>query len=317
MSIFKRKPFIIAEVGSNFHSFDEAKDAVSLAKAVGADAVKFQMFNRREMHGFGEPTNGKAIEPDWLPRLYAKARACEISFMCTAFSVEGYALVNPFVEYHKVASCEANHVRILQALKAMGKPVLLSTGALTVSEIRAAADALRGIPSVLLYCEAAYPARQTDLRKIPQMQTLFKREIGFSDHTTDYLEMPTRAAEFGAVVIEKHFNPHELTDTPDAPHSINCDEFMSMVKRIRGELPVTLGPVKSEEPIILQHKRRCIAVRDIKAGETLRYGDNFGFYRSLKIDVRGLSPWFADSLEGELAAKDIAQGDGLSIEDVA
>ena len=321
MSIFKQKPFIIAEVGSNWHSFDQAKDAISLAKAVGADAVKFQLFNPIELWGDVPGTHDMDITKfmirDWVPKLAEKAKACGIEFMVTAFSPEGYREIDPHVRYHKVASCEANHVRILQTLVQLGKPVLLSTGALTVAEIKAAIDTLIGVPCVPLYCEAAYPACQVDMRKIALLRQTFKRDVGFSDHTTDYLEIPNRAFEMGAVVIEKHFNPHDLTDTPDAPHSIGCDQFKSMVRRLRGEEPCMLGPTKSEEPIILQHKRRCIATRDIAVGEVLAEGENFGFYRSLKRDVRGLSPWLVRALEGNKATREIKAGDGIAPEDVA
>ena len=42
----KHKPFIIAEIGSNFdQSLSKAKKLIGVAKKCGADAVKFQLFS--------------------------------------------------------------------------------------------------------------------------------------------------------------------------------------------------------------------------------------------------------------------------------
>ena len=43
--MFKKKPYIIAEIGSNHNgSFHKAKEIIDLAKKAGCSAVKFQSF---------------------------------------------------------------------------------------------------------------------------------------------------------------------------------------------------------------------------------------------------------------------------------
>jgi len=45
------KPFIIAEVGSNFdQSLDKAKKYIEIAKKCRADAVKFQLFSGKILY---------------------------------------------------------------------------------------------------------------------------------------------------------------------------------------------------------------------------------------------------------------------------
>ena len=45
------KPFIIAEVGSNFdQSLKKAKKYINIAKKCGADAVKFQLFSGKILY---------------------------------------------------------------------------------------------------------------------------------------------------------------------------------------------------------------------------------------------------------------------------
>ena len=61
----------------------------------------------------------------------------------------------------------------------------------------------------------------------------------------------------------------------------------------------------------LRHNRRLIATCDIAVGETLTYGVNYGAYRSLKDDTRGLSPFDWERVEGRAASVSIAQGDSI------
>ena len=46
-----QKPYIIAEIGSNFdQSLIKAKNMILAAKRSGADAVKFQLFNPKKLY---------------------------------------------------------------------------------------------------------------------------------------------------------------------------------------------------------------------------------------------------------------------------
>src|SRR3990167_1071022 len=113
-ALFQAKTFIIAEIGSNWTSFEEAKDSISFAKQAGADAVKFQAFRVEALYGFYDSQYGEhramggngELPLEWLPKLKEKADACGIEFMCSAFSPELYDVVNPYVLVHKIASSE-------------------------------------------------------------------------------------------------------------------------------------------------------------------------------------------------------------------
>lgn len=308
--MLNNQPYIICEIGSNWRNLQDCLDSIIQAKLSGADAVKFQLYTHKSLYGFSGDIAGK-LDAAWLPDLKAQCDRVDIDFMCSAFSPELVAAVDPFVKRHKVASSEMCHVRMLERLKEIGKPVIMSTGAQTVLDIRAAIQVLDKIPVTLMYCVASYPANEIDLQIIRIMTSEFSIPVGFSDHSLDYLNIPWMAAHmFGATVIEKHFTAIDAV-TPDSGHSLNPDQFKKMVQKIRGEYKSVIGPTPGEKDMILRHKRRLIAIRDIETGDVLKEGYNFGIYRSLKDNTHAHSPFAVDVANGEKALRNIKTVDGV------
>lgn len=308
--------FIIAEVGSNWASISDCMTSISQAKLCGADAVKFQAFTHEALYGELPPLGYfmKGTLPlEWLPKLKEKCDAVGIEFMCSAFSPELLDAVNKYVNIHKLASAEMNHKRMLEKLRGYSKPVIMSTGAATPSDIGVSKDWLGSTPLVLLYCVAAYPARSVDLTLIPFLKNSFQTLVGYSDHTVDSVTIPLVATKYGACVIEKHVN-FVGHNGPDAPHSLSTDEFMNMVSVLRGGGEIRGS--KQEQGMITRHKRRLIATMDIEVGATFIEGENFGIHRSLKDDTKALHPFAVDRVNGKLAKNKIMAGDGIGPNDV-
>lgn len=321
--LFEAKPFIIAEVGSNHvgaqpEGLRQCIESIRAAKLAGADAVKFQAFTAEALYGPGTGALTRELPLRWLPILKEAADKCGIELMCTAFSPELVAAVDPFVSVHKIASSDATWPQLLRAVGSTGKPVLLSCGAKTAPEIAQALTYLPVLsPVVLLYCVAAYPARQHNLIEMTALANTFKRRYGFSDHTRDIVWAPFSAAMAGASVIEKHFTAFPDLDSPDRPHSLTPDEFKLMVEYLRGQRRPELAPKPEERDMVLRHTRRLVATRAVSTGETLVYGENFGAYRSLADDVKGLSPFAWELVNGKKARTGLARGEGIGMEDFA
>jgi sialic acid synthase SpsE len=322
--------FIVAEVGSNWRTLDDCLTSVVQAQKCGADAVKFQAYHWDALYGVSTqaPVSDIAgtLPLEWLPKLKAKADQVGIEFMCSAFGPELVDAVNPYVNIHKVASAELTHLRILERVRASGKPVILSTGASGEADIAKAIETLGSTPTVLLYCVAAYPARAIDLYQIHSLRGRFGVMAGYSDHSTDVETIPALAQSHGAVVIEKHVTFVDA-ETPDSLHSLTQDEFTRMVFAIRNEKyrPISTppgiysplkGPTREEKPMIVRHNRRLIATRDIAADETLKEGENFGIYRSLKDETHAYSPWHIAWVSGRPAKRRVRAGDGIGPGDV-
>lgn len=315
---------IISEIGSNWKTLNDCINSIVLSKACSADAVKFQAYTPEALYGI----NPRSVEStyfdkkwvlqgqlniDWLPQLSAKAKSVGIDLMCSAFSPELAEAVDPFVTTHKIASAELTHVRLLEKINSFKKPVILSTGASGERDIDLALTALKDCDVTLLYCVSAYPARFVNFAKMDKLKR-YGRKVGFSDHTTDVLNIPRLAQDRGAVVLEKHVNLCGVTDTPDAPHSLSLDEFKYMVQSLRnGNAPLELN---EENPMILRHNRRLIVTAEIKAGEKFDETKNFGIFRALRDMPEALSPWLINSINGQIAKKDHVPGDAVTLNSI-
>jgi len=326
------RPLIIAEVGSNFRNFDDCKNSVQMSKAVGADVVKFQLFDHESLYGMkrgavgttkvwdgtglpGEldPRMPGQLDPTWLPKLKEKADAAGIKFMCTAFSLEGLAIVDKYVDMHKIASSDLSYVELLKAAAKTGKPILLSTGGSSKGDVARALDVLAGADVTVMYCASAYPSRMHNLFNMDYLRETFGKPVGISDHSLDVVYAPLSAVRHhGATVIEKHFTIIPDVDTPDRPHSLDVDQFKYMVDAIRDKVKqVGHAPTPEEKDMLTRHNRRLIVTKPIKAGEHLLAGKNYGSYRSLKDDTHGLSGFESEVVNMKVAAKDLLVGDSV------
>lgn len=309
--LFEAKPFIIAEVGSNWKTLGQCLESIIVAKACGADAVKFQLFDEVALYAcgysvpdYGAPVKPPFLPPAWLCQLKAEADKHGIELMCTAFSPELLAAVDPYVSVHKIASSDAAWPQMLQAVKATGKPALYSIGAKYEDEIAKAEAILNDGKYVATYCVAAYPTDFIDFRELVRFDA-------FSDHTLGYTAA-VQAARLGCIALEKHFTAFPDLDTPDRPHSLTPSQFQRMVQIIRGD-----GYESEETAMYRRHNRRLVATRDVPAGDALKYGENYGAYRSLVDVTEWISPFDWEKVQGRRASRAIERGHSITEADLA
>ena len=236
----------IADIGSNALTLEQACQSIYAAKKAGADIVKFQLFSEHDL--YGEGSKERRIEP-WLPKLAEICADLGVEFGCTAFSVNGLSIVDPYVKTHKVASSCITHEPLLDAVALTGKNVFLSAGAATLEEIYAALNRLNmtRIHVDVLYCPACYPSRWCDVRLVAELKKALPWYVGvgFSDHTVDVFNAPLQAIKKGATVVEKHFTAFPELQTPDRGHSLTQSEFLAMVTAARK--PPIFGPSPEEK----------------------------------------------------------------------
>lgn len=239
--------YIIAEIGSNCLKFSSeesnlqlAKDQIAVAKACGADAVKFQLFTYRELYGLSAPNDyDKRYELPkyWIPLLKDYCKKIKIDFMCSAFSIDGYKYLEPHVNTHKIASPEACNKNFVTAVQGLGNPVIISNGCMLFDEQwEMVGQDSWGADDVLLECVSDYPASiySHDFSKITKIARDYNIRWGLSDHTAGYITA-MQARALGATVFEKHVDLAAVAGpkTPDtcvSMDSVSFGEYSSMLK---------------------------------------------------------------------------------------
>ena len=338
--------FIIAEAGSNWRVGSSEKDLkmskalIDTAAAVGANAIKFQIFRPESIYVANAGKSGylseAGIEKDMqeiftdlsmpyemIPQLAEYCQKANIEFMATAFSKNDFLAVEPYVKHHKIASYEIGHIRLIELIARSGKPTFMSTGAATEDEIAWAVQTFYdngGKELTLLQCTAKYPAEadSMNLRTISWLKDRFKCYVGLSDHSRHPVVAPVAAVALGAKVIEKHFTLDPQLPGPDHAFALTPHELQEMVSSIRrielmlGSWVKTIHPSENE---LRSFARRGIqALRNIQKGEEFKEGINIDILRPGQ-QVIGIHPKFLTSLEGKKATREIALGSGIQFGD--
>ncbi|HBC75169.1 MAG: pseudaminic acid synthase [Candidatus Wallbacteria bacterium GWC2_49_35] len=331
------KTFIIAELSANHnHSLDTAKKTIQAAKEAGADAIKIQTYtadtltidcdNKYFRIGGGTLWDGQTLYKlyrqaytpwEWHEELRDCALDCGLIFFSTPFDFSAVDYLEKLnVPVYKVASFEITDVNLIEYIASKNKPVIISTGIATLSEIEDAVKACKKAGNdkiALLKCTSAYPALPEDanLASIQTLTEVFGTVAGLSDHTMGSA-VAVAAVALGAKIIEKHLILGRNLGGPDSQFSMEPHEFSAMAHDIRiAEKAVgtkSLGRDKKETKG-RQFARSLFAVEDIKAGEEFTSTN----VRSIRPGC-GLAPKYLNDIIGKRAKRDIERGTPLSFD---
>ena len=331
-----KRVMIIAEAGVNHNgNFDLAVRMADMAKAAGADIVKYQTFQPEELAScyagkasYQKETTGAGesqldmlkklvLRPEEYRQLKVRCDEIGIGFVSTPFDLKSIELLRGVdMPFWKIPSGEVTNLPYLLAIAQTKKPVVMSTGMCGLEEVQAAMDVLRsnGTPEItLLHCNTEYPTPYEDvnLRAMAAMRERFGVEVGYSDHTRG-IEVPIAAAAMGAVIIEKHFTLDRGMEGPDHKASLEPEELAAMVTAVRniekalGDGRKTVSPSEEKNRDIA--RKSIVARRNIKKGETLT-ADSI----TVKRPGGGVSPmrWF--EVLGTQAVRDFGEDELIEL----
>ncbi len=325
-------PFIIAEMSGNHNqSLDRALAIVDAAAAAGAHALKLQTYtadtitlNVRQQGFVIEDPNSlwanqnlhdlysKAYTPwEWHAPIMARAQQHGMVCFSSPFDESAVDFLESLnVPAYKIASFENNHLPLIRKVAATGKPMIISTGMATVSDIEEAVRTAReaGCQNlVLLKCTSTYPALPThsNVLTIPHLREMFGCQVGLSDHTMG-VGVSVAAVAHGATVIEKHFTLCRADGGVDSTFSLEPDELRALVvetERAWQSLgQVRYGPTDAEQKSLM-FRRSIYIAQDVQAGDVLTP-------QNLRV-VRpgfGLHPRFYEQLLGQTVRRDCPAG---------
>lgn len=328
------KIFIIAELSANHgHDINIAKDTIKAAKEAGADAIKIQTYTAETLTidcdneyfklDSGTIWDGRTLYDlyseaytpwEWQKELMQYANSIGLIFFSTPFDKTAVDFLEELaVPVYKVASFEIMDIPLIEYMASKGKPMIMSTGVASLSDIEEAVNACRRMGNeqiILLKCTSSYPAKIEDanLNTIPNMKDTFGVEVGLSDHTLG-ITVPVVSVALGAKVIEKHFILDKSIGGPDASFSMEPHEFKNMVVAVRdaekalGKVDYSINEKKKNSRLL---GRSLFVVKDIKAGEKFTEEN----IRSIRPGY-GLAPKYFNEIMMKTANIDIDRGTPL------
>lgn len=320
---------IIAEAGVNHNgSFELAKKMADVAKAAGADIVKYQtavpelVISRFAPKAeYQKESTGEAEgQLEMVKKIhfgFAEHRKlkeyCDsigIKYLSTPFDMDSIDfLAGMDMPVWKIPSGEVTNLPYLEKVARLKKPIIMSTGMCEIPEIKAALDVLysNGAEDVtILHCNTEYPTplKDANVKAMLDIQKNFGTKVGYSDHTLG-LEAPLAAVALGATVVEKHFTLDKNMEGPDHAASMSPEELTALVKAIRNtELALGDGVKKVTES---EAKNKDVARKSIVAKVPIKAGEVFTTDNiTVKRPGNGISPMRWYEVLGQIAKRDFS-----------
>jgi len=335
----KDKAFVIAEIGSNHCGLvDRAIELIKSAKYCGADAVKFQKrsnkslftkelydspYDNKNSYGktYGEHREYLEFGKEEYRILKDVCEEIDINFFATPFDFESVDFLSEFdLPAYKIASADMTHTPLLEYVAQLNKPIILSTGGGSITDVIRAVDTILPINDelVILHCTSSYPALYHDmnLNVITKLIRKFPNQIiGLSDHENG-AHAASLAYQLGARVFEKHFTLNHAWKGTDHAFSL---EPIGLKKMIRDLLNVrkALGDgVKSlhssETAPLYKMGKKLVAAHDLEKGRELRIQDI-----TIKSPNDGLPPYELENIIGKILTRAIQTDENISFQDLS
>jgi pseudaminic acid synthase len=325
-------PFIIAEMSGNHNqSIERAFKIVDAAAKAGAHAIKLQTYTADtitvkgalQIQDEGSLWKGRelydlyseAYTPwEWHKPIFDYAISLGLIAFSSPFDITAVDFLESLdVPAYKIASFENTDHILLKKVAQTGKPVIMSTGVSTISDIDESVQVLRDngcTDLIILKCTSTYPStpENTNLRAIPLLKQIYNTQVGLSDHTMG-VGVAVASVTFGATVIEKHFTLNRAEGGVDSAFSLEPQELESLVTETQRAFQSLGKPflgIQEVEKKSIKFKRSLFVVQDIKAGE-LFTTDNV----QSKRPAFGLHTRYYDVILGQKAKQDIPSGTPL------
>jgi N-acetylneuraminate synthase len=316
--------YIIAEIGGNFTTLEQAKRLIDDAAACNVDAVKLQTYRADtlssrsavfDMENTGVTSQFELfrkyeIDEELHHAVFRYAEDIGLDwFSSPSHEADADLLVKCGVGAFKVGSDDAINEPFLRYLATLGKPILLSTGMCNLEEVKESVAAIRGAGNsdiILLHAITSYPTHPENVN-LAAMRTMMSAfpdlDVGYSDHTLSPVASLCAVA-MGARVIERHFTYDKRAEGPDHMLSADPAEMKWLVDAIRAfEIMKGDGikqPAASEATTRINNRKSIVLARNMTAGETILAGD-----LAVKRPGTGIYPKHLETVLGRTIKHDL------------
>jgi N-acetylneuraminate synthase len=206
--------------------------------------------------------------------------------ICTPFDeVSVQKCIDHGIEILKVASCSSNDWPLLEAISKTNKPVIISTGGISVYDIDNIVSFFthKNVDIALMHCIGIYPTpnNMLQLNFISKMIRRYPNiPIGYSGHEEpDNLDAVKIAVSKGATLLERHvgipsdgFTLNSYSMTPEQTEAWVSSAIIAREISGNGD---NRQVSQAEFESMLSLKRGVYAARDIEQGSVIRREDVF------------------------------------------
>lgn len=289
---------LIAEIAqAHDGSLGIAHSYIDALAETGVDVIKFQTHLAAAESSIHEPFRTKFSYEDekridyWKRMEFTQKqwkglkKHCDeknIEFLSSPFSNAAVDLLETInVDRYKVGSGEVNNFLLLEKIARTGKPIILSSGMSSLTEIDKAIQFLQKFDNELsvLQCTTAYPTspEQWGLNIIDVLKNRYSIPVGFSDHSGDIYAC-LAAAAFGAQILEFHVVFDKRMFGPDSKASLTIDEVKKLVKGARDIENSLMNEVSKSDSRDFENLKKIFEKSltvntDLKKGHTLTFSD--------------------------------------------
>ncbi len=333
-----KEPYVIAELSANHNgSLEKAKKTILKAKECGADAIKIQTYTADSMtidcdkndfqinsglwkgYKLYDLYKGASTPYSWHKDLFAYAKNIGITIFSSPFDMEAVDFLEGLgAPAYKIASFELVDLDLIEYVASKKKPIFMSTGMASISEIRDAVLAAQqaGCKDLILFhCISSYPTptSEANINMVKFLREEFNVQVGLSDHTlTDTAAIA--AVAMGASVIEKHFTLTRLEKGPDSDFSIEPRELKNLIKNLNDCSKATREISFKRSKYEVQNKsfrRSLYFVKDLNANDIITPDS----VRKIRPGY-GLPPKFYKEIINKRVTQNVKRGERVTWEKV-
>ncbi|GGE32500.1 N-acetylneuraminate synthase family protein [Psychroflexus planctonicus] len=289
--------YLIAEIGQAHEgSLGMLYAYIDAVAQTGVNAIKFQTHIAHAESSEFEPFRVKFSKQDktryeyWERMSFTQEQWNEIGkytkekgvdFISSPFSNAAVdVLEEAEVDTYKIGSGEVTNFLLLEKVAQTQKPVIISSGMSSYTELDAAVQFLlqRNVDLSVLQCTTAYPTQpeQFGLNVITELKGRYPDlKIGFSDHSGS-TAAGIAATTLGAEIIEFHVVFHKEMFGPDVKASLTLEETKSLVEATNTIFKAINNPIDKQD-----HKEfsnlKAIFEKSLAVNKDLPKGHVLGF----------------------------------------
>lgn len=306
----------IAEAGA-----DAIKMQTHIAAAESTAAETFRVpFSRQDATRYEYWKRMEFTEEQWRG-LKEHAEERGLVFLSSPFSFEAVDLLERLkVSAWKVGAGELTNLPMLEYMASTGKPVLLSSGMASWSDMDTAMECVlkQGAAVGIFQCTTAYPCppEEIGLNVLEEMRSRYGCPIGLSDHSGAIYSC-LAAVTLGANILEVHTVFSRECFGPDTRASLTTQELKQLVQGVRFIEKVIANPVRKDEmeKRLAELKRvfgkSVVAARKLPAGRRLQAKDLALKKPGTGIPAAQLKNIIGRTLKRPLAADSLISEDDL------